>query len=310
MFAAVTKWVLRLGVSVGALALVVYLVPNKHRLLEAAQRISPLVWLSVFGVFVSGQVVMALKWRLLMGPVAPVDRCLQAHFAGQAANLFLPGVSGADVVRLLWVVRAGAPKEHVVVASVVDRLTDLTTLLLLAAGGAIATAQWSGAVRSALAWTALALVAAAAAGIGGLWFARRMFRHALWDRLDAALRQLRREPGRLAAAGLLSLAVQGGYVLGSASLGQAAGVEAGWSAWFVAWPLAKLVALAPISVAGLGVRDMALVFFLEPLGGAEAPVTAAALAWSSILVTSALCGGLWVSLAARDRGVGSVGPRS
>lgn len=296
------KWGLRLGVSLAMLALVVYLVPDKARLVEAGRGISPPVWLGVWMLFLGGQVAMALKWRLLMGlpPDVPAADCLRGHFAGQASNLFLPGVSGADVVRLLWVVRAGAAKERVILASAVDRFCDLAALLLLAALGAAATAQGSEAVAAALGWVALLLVAAALCGLGGVVFARRLFRHAFWDRLDAAYRRLRSAPGRVAAAAALSLLVQGAYVLGNAALGRAAGAEAPLAAWFVAWPLAKLTALIPVSLAGLGVRDAALVFFLKPLGGSETAVTAAALAWSSVLVAAALTGGAGVVLTRRS----------
>ena len=82
----------------------------------------------------------------------------------------------------------------------------------------------------------------------------------------------------------------------NALLGRAAGVTAPWAAWFFAWPLAKLVALLPVSLAGLGVRDMALVFFLEPLGGTRKTVAAAALAWSSIIVAAGLLGGMFLAM--------------
>ena len=94
-------------------------------------------------------------------------------------------------------------------------------------------------------------IEAALAAVGGVLFLRRMFRHAFWDKLDAALARLRRDPLRVGAVCALSLVVQASFVAGNAALGDAAGVDAPWSAWFLAWPLAKLVALAPVSIAGV-----------------------------------------------------------
>jgi hypothetical protein len=90
----------------------------------------------------------------------------------------------------------------------------------------------------------------------------------------------------------LSLGVQTMFVLINRQFGVAMGVDVARGAWFAAWPLAKLVALAPVSLAGLGIREAALVAFLRPYGAPTTPVFAAGLLWQSVLFAGGLVGWL------------------
>ena len=90
----------------------------------------------------------------------------------------------------------------------------------------------------------------------------------------------------------LSFGVQTMFVLINMRFGSAVGVDVALAGWLVAWPLAKLVALAPVSLAGLGIREAALVAFLRPYGASAALVTAAGLLWQSVLVAGGLFGWL------------------
>ena len=73
------------------------------------------------------------------------------------------------------------------------------------------------------------------------------------------------EKGRLALCLLLSIAVQTAFIAATIRLADIAGVVAPVAAWFFAWPLSKLIATLPISVAGLGVREASLAGFLAPV---------------------------------------------
>ena len=76
----------------------------------------------------------------------------------------------------------------------------------------------------------------------------------------------------------------------------AAGREVGasFAAWLVAWPAAKLAAYIPIGIAGIGIRESAMVALLGPLGGAAGPVLAASLLWDGVLIVGAVAG--WFAL--------------
>jgi uncharacterized membrane protein YbhN (UPF0104 family) len=99
-------------------------------------------------------------------------------------------------------------------------------------------------------------------------------------------------PGRLLLCLLFAIALQSLFLLLNALLGRAAGINTSLGAWFLAWPLAKLVATLPISLAGLGVREAALVAFLGPFGASAADAMAAGLLWQSVLFAGGIVGWL------------------
>jgi hypothetical protein len=88
----------------------------------------------------------------------------------------------------------------------------------------------------------------------------------------------------------ISLIVQAAFVLTNVWLARQAGVDAGLAAWFVAWPLSKLIAVLPISLGGLGVREAALVSLLTPYGADGTAVLASGLLWQAVLAVSGLVG--------------------
>jgi uncharacterized membrane protein YbhN (UPF0104 family) len=93
--------------------------------------------------------------------------------------------------------------------------------------------------------------------------------------------------------------VQAVFVLLNIVLARAVGLDVGPDVWFFAWPLAKLLALAPISISGLGVREAALAALMAPFGANPAVVVAVGLLWQSVLFGGGLVGTLALMLAER-----------
>jgi uncharacterized membrane protein YbhN (UPF0104 family) len=288
----------RLLVSAVALAVLLALVPLRQ-LAAAAGAAPPALWGAALLLFLAGHGIAAFKWQLLLrhdGRI-PGRAWLRAHFAGLAANLCLPGVAGGDVVRAECLRRSFGNGEQVAVAAVVDRALDCLALLLLAAAGMAMSGGFELSRRMILAVGAAGVAAALAAGVLGLLALKaRRQGSGLLGRLATAATQLAARPALPLICLLLSLCVQTMFVFINMRLGLAVGVEVPLAGWLVAWPLAKLVALVPISLAGLGIREAALVAFLQPYGAPAAPVTAAGLLWQSVLLAGGLVG--WLAGAA------------
>lgn len=284
-------WAVRLLISAALLTLLFALLPFQE-LWEAVRRVPPGLMVVVLAAFLMGHVVAAMKWRLLMSEQharLPPLLFWKAHFAGLIANLCLPTIAGGDLVRATWVVaRVGHP-EAVAVAGVADRAIDVLALLMLAGAGLVWTGTFSGAGGRVFGIVAFLLLGAVilimmmsrlpSANPG----TRREF-------LAAALRVLVGRPLRMASVLAMSLTIQGAFVGLNYWLGQPAGVGAEFAAWLVAWPLSKLVGLVPLSLAGLGVREAALIAFMRPFGAPAAAVLAAGLAWEAVLVAGGLIG--------------------
>jgi uncharacterized membrane protein YbhN (UPF0104 family) len=305
------SWALKLLVSALVLALLLRLVPLRE-LVRAMGSVSLTLWVAVLVAFLGAHAAAAVKWRfLILGGCLPSPRAsITAHFAGLTANLFLPGIAGGDVVRAGYLIRTGAGMESVAAAGVVDRVIDISALLLLGVAGAVVTHQSGDRAGRVIAYIATALAVCGIAGLAVLAAMSRRGIGGIIGRLMGALKQLAGRPARLGACLLASIAIQALFITLNALFGDAVGVGAPLSAWFTAWPLAKLVALAPISLAGLGVREAALVAFMQPFGAAPAPVMAAGLLWESVLVGGGLVGWLAGLVAAPAAHSAPMGPSS
>jgi uncharacterized membrane protein YbhN (UPF0104 family) len=63
--------------------------------------------------------------------------------------------------------------------------------------------------------------------------------------------------------------------------------------------MGKLAALVPITQGGIGVREAALAVLLTPFGAPPVLTVAAGLVWQTIIISTALAGGLFVFVAGR-----------
>jgi len=298
-------------VTVAVLGLIVALV-SPAALVDAIRRAPPLVWLATACGLFAGHGVAALKWRALVrGAGAGCTRlqALRAHGAGLFANLFLPSLVGGDLVRAAALSR-DADGAAVATGSIVDRVIDTAALAALAAAGAYLVGRPLGDPGTMLTGVGLAALALAAILAGGALIPR-LLRRAPVDRLPERIApvasRLRDAASRLSAihvagAFALSLAVQLSFVWLNARLGFALGIGAPFSAWLMCWPLAKLLALLPISLGGLGVREAALAGLLAGFGVPAALAVAQSLLWQTALIAVGGLAGALALGAARSAG--------
>lgn len=296
--------VLRVAVSLGLLGGLLWLLPWSE-VREAIGSMPITVWLAILGLFLVGHRLGVAKWRLLLtaggAPLARRD-AVRCYAAGLFTNLCLPSIVGGDVLRAALAARATGRTEAAVLGGVADRLIDVLTLgLCLAAGTLLSARLLPGRLPLIVASVAIAgvlalvVVVRLVAGRPLRRWPRRVRRPLA--RSLVALRRLRRAPGTALVAAGLSLAIQAGFVLLNAWIGRSLGIGIPLSVWFVAWPLAKLVGLLPISLGGLGVRDAAFGALLVPLGVPLARGVVASLVWQSILIGGGLlAGGAWLVL--------------
>lgn len=288
-----SRWVLRAAVSLVVVAVLLRIVPVRA-VLDALRRVSVPVWTASLVVFVAGHYLNAMKLRLLLGAERSVmPACVRAQYAGLVANLGLPGIAGGDLARAAYL----APlvgTGPVVMASLFDRVLDSVNLLVMVAV-ALPLAGVPPLVHDLLAqserlmWTALVVCALGALALVAVW--RRL---GMGARVQAALDVVASRRGALAAAVAISLGVQSAFVLTNVWLARSVGVDTPLAPWFVAWPLSKLIAVLPISLGGIGVREAALVTLLSPYGAPRDGVLATGVLWQAVLTVSGL-GGLLVT---------------
>jgi len=288
----------RAVISFGILGVLVWWLPT-DRLLGAIDQVPATVWGIVTAGFVLGHVCAAFKWRMLLratGVDVPFAEALRAHAAGLFANLCLPSLVGGDFVRAVLVAHSKRGIERVAMASLADRMNDTLALLVLA-GGALWLVPRLPDTHSLeiLAWMSLLLPVGVL--VGSVVLLRLPVERlpdklaGVVERVREALRELMAAPASALGAGGMSLAIQGSFVLLNVLFARAMGIEVAVATWFLVWPLAKLLALAPVSLGGLGVREVALAALLAPFGVASSLAVAQSLCWEVVLVASGLVAG-------------------
>jgi uncharacterized membrane protein YbhN (UPF0104 family) len=288
-----TRWLLRAAVTLVVAVVLLRVVPLST-LAPTLRRVSLPVWIASLVVFVTGHYLNALKLRLLLGgDRSLMPACVRAQYAGLVANLGLPGIAGGDVARAAYLAPLAGP-GRVVLASLADRILDSVNLLLIAAVALVVAGVPSGLAdtvhvnRSALAvLVGLGVVAAAGAVI-------LVMRVKPGARLADAWTAVSSRRTALLPAVAISLGVQSAFVLTNVWMARSVGVNTPLAPWFVAWPLSKLVAVLPISLGGIGVREAALVTLLTPYGAPRDGVLATGVLWQAVLAVSGL-GGLVVT---------------
>ena len=298
---------LKATISVGLLALLFILLPW-DQVRTAVTRMSGRIWLGVLVVFATGHLVGVQKWRLLIsasrGRLRYPD-AVRCYGAGLFANLCLPSIVGGDVLRAVLAGRETGRMEAVFLAGIMDRVIDVATLALLIAAGALfarnALPGWSGEVLTA------ALAVSVAIGLFALPLVLRR-PLASWPkrlrrpvgRALVALRHMAQNPAKAVVAVVLSIAIQSTFVVLNIWIGSAIGIHLALPLWFMAWPLAKVAGLMPISLGGLAVRDATFGALLVPLGVPMAQGVVAALVWQTVMIAGGLLGGLtWWALSRR-----------
>jgi len=294
---ALLPWLLRAAVSAIVLTLLFTIVPIEQ-VWNDARRLPPLLWIVALSVFLLGHCAAAAKWRLLIGPGISFAHAFEAHLAGLAANLCLPGLAGGDVVRAGLVYGEAPDKPRLVIGSIADRLLDMFGLIVLAVAGALWALPRGQGVSPAL----IALLIVGAAAVCAVFPAslalERRLRNARPDgriarlavRAVAATALLAHHPRRLVVCLAISMAVQATFIGINIALASAVQLEAPVGAWFFAWSTAKVIAIAPVSLGGLGVREAAMSRLLAPFGADPAQVIAIGLIWQTILYASGLIG--------------------
>jgi uncharacterized protein (TIRG00374 family) len=291
-------WLLiKLAVTCLVSLIVLRFVPLKELSVDI-RRTDPYLWGGVLFVFLLGHCAAAAKWRLLIGQGPSYLMTVRAHLAGLGANLALPGITGGDVARAALVATSVRSKAQLIMGSLLDRVIDIMALVFLAAVGAILLGVQAGPSGR---WLAIAAITALVMGILSLGFAghgARVLRrfHAsgklrpVIDRTAHVLESADRHRTALILCFVVSAGLQ--FVFATMNVLICASMEgpADFAKWLFAWPLAKLIAVLPISLGGFGVREASLAAVFASLGTSSSAVVATSLVWQSILIAAGIVG--------------------
>ncbi len=269
---------------VGVLAVIGYLglavLSDASAIRDGLQRLGPWQWLSLLGLSLINYALRFLRWRYYLqalGARVPFRRDLLIYVAGFAFTV-TPGKTG-EAVRSVYLKTAGVPWSPGLAALAVERVLDLTAVVMLAALALRIFADH--------AMPAVLLVVAVAAGLllvtrpgVARWLLAWLPERGRWARLkDGGMAVLEQTRVLLAPKRLL-----GGLALGVVAWG----AEAWGFFLLLGWLGVDAGLLQAMGIYAIGMLAGALSFLPGGLGGAEAAMVALLVASGTVLGTAVL----------------------
>ncbi|MCU0684067.1 MAG: flippase-like domain-containing protein [Polyangiaceae bacterium] len=248
-------------------------------------------------VLIAQTLLGVLRWRRMLartGAVVPVAALWSDVLVSSAYNMVLPSSVGGDVVRALRCARRLDEPHHAFSTTLFERLVGVVSLALVAVPGVALVPGGRGLLAPALGLAAVGVLALVAAPgpfrlLARLALARAPTVASFSEGVERDLRGPLGGPGARAEAFAWSVA----YQLAGISILSACVLPLGDGrlllAIYAGVPLVVVAAMAPVSVAGLGLRESLFVTILGRLGVDRPMALALALLWlGSYLVLAAL----------------------
>lgn len=272
-----SRW-LRLCVGIGLLALLLHWVDFGESLTIAADaRLDFLALLLL--VLVTDRLIAALRWYLLVhGKAAAVTfwGIVRLVFISGFAGYFTPGSVGVEAVRVYGLSRTISNLALSVTSVLVERVLALFALTFLVLVGLALRPPGLPPEYGRLAWLALAVLIVGVCALMSAWV-RRLSLLALparWlapvrrglQKIYAVLDDYRRQPGLMLCSLAIAVIFQLNRCLLSAVGAAALGSSLPFVYFVVMVPIVALVSLMPISIAALGVRELAYVYLFGLVG--------------------------------------------
>ncbi len=226
---------------------------------------------------------------------------VRSYFKGTFFNQGLPTSIGGDAMRVLDVAGNGFRKRDAFKGVFIDRILGLLGLLLL---NLMANALLPDLLPRGVFWIINILVLGGVAGFVALVFLHRLHWFERW-RLSAylldisrKLHQVLRDGRRVLRQVGLSLAIHAFSILNIYLVGRSVGLDYDIVTFAVIAPPVFLLTLIPVSLAGWGIREGAMIGLFTLLGADKTVVLSMSLLYGIILVIASLPG-LWITLQGR-----------
>jgi uncharacterized protein (TIRG00374 family) len=309
-----TALVLRAILSV---ALIVWLILRAD-LPSVAAALADVVWfwfVAAVLLHVSGVFLTAWRWGILLGAQGlnvPVLYLARSYLIASFFNYFLPTSVGGDVYRAYDIGTQTGKPERALGVLLVERVSGLFTLVLLA----ILATPWAARVFGSLPLTMAPIALGVLFLLGALllfWdsFVRqagRVFDLPLLARLKHRVREVheaivafRHHKQAFGFAFLVGLLLQLNFVVHHYFLARALGIEVSLGTFLFLVPLISVLLLLPASINGIGLRENAFVLLLGRLGVTnEASVAFCALLLAA-MVLFGIAGGIVYAISGQNR---------
>jgi len=249
--------------------------------------------------------LLSYRWQLLLNVLSlrfPLKTLYGTYLVGVFFNNFLPTTIGGDMVRGLDLYRHTKKGKEIVITVLIERLLGFTSLLIIAVAALIGLypvfhdpwITWVviGATGLYIAVLVLLLTPGLFVLVSALL--HRLKFHRIGPRLleiPATIERFTSSPRPLLQAVLLSLIIQASTILTYYALTRALHLTIPLAELFLFFPIINMVAMIPISLGGLGLREGVSLYLFQKVGVDLAHAMGLSLTWYLILIGTGSLGG-------------------
>jgi len=261
-----------------------------------------------FAAFGPPLFLMAVRWRILLGAAGvtiPFWILIRLHYLGFFFNTFMPGGTGGDIIKAVYVTRHSSQKTEAATMVLIDRIIGLVGVLMMSA--AVVVFDYHEVSGIALEVGAISLSLTASFVLFFSTSFRKLVRYDViieklpksdvLKRIDRALLSLRNKKADLIGALALTIGLQLVVMVAVWCAGHALGIHKAKFIHYVAFvPIGYLFNALPISFGGVGLMEGAYLKLFRDAGVATATqgfmvgvlVRLISLGWSLLGAISAL----------------------
>ncbi len=259
------------------------------------------------GLIIAGSLLAIYRWTLLLRAADVATglwRAVSLTFIGLFFNTVMPGLTGGDLVKAVYIARDHRTKKtEAIITVLLDRVLGITGLALVA--GLIIPLRFEE-YATVAPWIYGFLFTLVV--LGCVFFSRRI-RSAV--RLDEILKRLPlqefilkinqavflyryRKPTVVAALGL-SMLVHLIIITGIGVIGRGIGLDVPMQSYYAIMPIVLIVMALPISPGGLGTGEAAAIYFWAPQGVSASEAFSLLLVYRMAQIAVSLIGGVFLA---------------
>jgi glycosyltransferase 2 family protein len=261
-----------------------------------------------FAAFGPPLFLMAVRWRILLaaaGVTVPFWILIRLHYLGFFFNTFMPGGTGGDIIKAVYVTRHSSQKTEAATMVLIDRIIGLVGVLMMSAAVVVFDYREVSGIALEVGVISLSLTTSFV-----LFFSASFRKLVRYDviieklpksdvlkKVDRALLSLRNKKADLFGALALTIGLQLVVMVAVWCAGHALGIHKAKFVHYVAFvPIGYLFNALPISFGGVGLMEGAYLKLFRDAGVATATqgfmvgvlVRLISLGWSLLGAVSAL----------------------
>jgi uncharacterized protein (TIRG00374 family) len=289
------KNIIKLFISFGLVYLIISHISINNFLNALKNANLNLLYIAVILQFLS-TLTASYRWYIIMKLLSfPKDKMfyLKSYFKGSFFNQALPTSIGGDAIRVLDVAKLGFKKREAFYAIFIDRIAGLLGLLLL---NLVANFLLPKILPTKVFWTINVIIISGIIGVFSLYYLKKLsflenfapskifFR--ISERFTRVYKDLRNSSIQLS----LSILTHLFSMLGIFVIGKAVGIDESFVLFLSLVPPAILLTIIPISFAGWGIREGALVALFTLANVDKSQILATSIIYGIILIISSIPG--------------------